>query len=311
MYAATLLVCLAMQPWSYMAAQLPEVLLYPLMLQSWLPVDVSTAFPRAIHTWSISTEIFFYLCFPAIALALSLIGTRAHLLALCLAVPVLSYLALYGLYAGTAAVAEALPRDTRPLPFTVWMSYIAPYTRVFEFLSGCVAARAFMLLRNSYPSRSEVILVVLGATFVGAIFIVLRIAVWPSGFYGFIEKNYAFAPITTLLIFMVARYSSPATALLSRPLVVQGGEISYSIYLLHVIVIPYFVAPEPHTLGVASFAQWLVRFSVAFGFVAVFAWGTYTLIEVPGRRYLRALLGAAASREAGRPLASGQARQVA
>jgi peptidoglycan/LPS O-acetylase OafA/YrhL len=67
---------------------------------------------------------------------------------------------------------------------------------------------------------------------------------------------------------------------------VAGGEISYSIYLLHPFLLSWFVKPEL-SFSVAKFGLWMTTVASASAAVIVMSFGTWSLIEVPCRRWLR------------------------
>jgi peptidoglycan/LPS O-acetylase OafA/YrhL len=75
------------------------------------------------------------------------------------------------------------------------------------------------------------------------------------------------------LIWFLARFDGGAAKALSIPAMVAGGEISYSIYLLHPFLLSWFVKPE------LSFS--VAKFGTASGTVVVMSYGTWSLIEVP------------------------------
>ena len=90
-------------------------------------------------------------------------------------------------------------------------------------------------------------------------------------------------------------FAEPAVAVdddlgcLSAPFLVALGETSYSIYLVHEWTLRIFVqAPEPLTRFWAIVAAF--RVTAAIAFTLVVAYGTYRLIEMPGRTRVRGVL---------------------
>jgi peptidoglycan/LPS O-acetylase OafA/YrhL len=78
--------------------------------------------------------------------------------------------------------------------------------------------------------------------------------------------------------------------LLARPILVWLGRISYSLYITHYIFIRLFEAPWEGIFPVIlTFTQdWnIVVVLVEAALILVFAWVTYTLVEAPGRRWIR------------------------
>ena len=88
------------------------------------------------------------------------------------------------------------------------------------------------------------------------------------------------------LVWFLARFDSWAARILSTSTMIAGGEISYSIYLLHPFVLSWFLKPEMD-FSAANFGLWLAIMATAIGAVVVMSYGTWALIEVPCRRWLR------------------------
>ncbi len=85
-------------------------------------------------------------------------------------------------------------------------------------------------------------------------------------------------------------FSSLLSDMLSTPFMQKGGAYSYSIYLLHPMLLGLFVrAPLPQTTVAGIFAL-VVQIALATGTIVVFSAGSYTLIEMPARLWLRAVL---------------------
>jgi peptidoglycan/LPS O-acetylase OafA/YrhL len=102
----------------------------------------------------------------------------------------------------------------------------------------------------------------------------------------FIKFNLWNLPATTFLVFYLARYNSAFGRLLSTRAALVGGEASYSIYLLHLWVVVRLTGPE-RAFSAWTALEWLTRFSIYVLFSCAIAYGTYHLIEVPSRRWIR------------------------
>src|SRR5207247_2015553 len=87
--------------------------------------------------------------------------------------------------------------------------------------------------------------------------------------------NFGFAPTMAVLIFCCARYQNFIVGLLSGKWIVLGGEISYSIYMLHVLVINAFryEAPKITSWNVAlgSYLQLVVVLASIVG-LSLISW---------------------------------------
>jgi len=90
-----------------------------------------------------------------------------------------------------------------------------------------------------------------------------------------------------LVVLVAASGKGPFHMVLSSKPMVFLGDISYSIYLLHWIVIRVFaeVVPLPEDGG----PSWLLRIITCVTIVLCLAWVSYRVIELPARRWGRSL----------------------
>jgi peptidoglycan/LPS O-acetylase OafA/YrhL len=268
--------------WQIVAANL-------LLVHGWIP-SASYYFSFNAVSWSISTEAFFYLAFPFLICRLNrswwwkLIGTTAFVV-------------------GMLRLSDFLklpPYDPANLSAITahGIAYINPLVRILEFVFGMVVANLCFRLRqlkvvDSLPASAWTIfeLAALVGTFL-------------SGWYGepFVaslfdsRSQYAFAvyasacwsfPVFGLLIGVLSFERGALSRLLAADLLVILGEISYSIYLVHQILIRWYMlnrnifASVPK--GALYVAYWLAVLSLSF-----IIW---RIIEKPGQRWIRARFG--------------------
>jgi len=254
-------------------------------------------------SWSISTEWFFYIIYPLICIVLTRLK-RAHLVwaALLTAVVALSGMgaAFYGVHAidrfgeshfGPIASVAHGEQDS----FFRWVVYFSPYSRVPEFLVGCLVAALYRALHEKRPSfrewRAERTLPYLAlALAIGIDFIMF----WPSHpypFLSFLQRNFGFAVPVALLLFGLASYETMLGRALSCSWIVACGDASYSIYLLHGLIIPnagLAILPVGQSFLLTSIT--LVRLTVVIVVIIGFSMVTYRIIEYPARRFLRRVL---------------------
>jgi peptidoglycan/LPS O-acetylase OafA/YrhL len=180
--------------------------------------------------WSLSTEAFFYLCYPLLApLLRRLEGTRLVVIGCIVAVigGGLAYeLTEYRGYLNNwAALYTGNPRAAAH--FSHWLIYNSPWIRIFEFLIGAVTAQFAMTTRVD-PARAKVA----GSAALAVIVV------------AYVYSNVMLLPlsgsITTCVAgaFGVLMGASAVTGqvfsrVLSNRWMVFGGEASYSLYLLH------------------------------------------------------------------------------
>ena len=216
----------------------PTVLLANgLMLHAWMPFD-RYFFSYNYPSWSISTELFFYLMFPLMLRCSQ--ALRYTLLALSLA----SVLAL-------AVIGAALH-----LP--VWdtagdhlsstgLLYTNPLARCGEFLLGVIGGIYFLRGRSEVVASTVrwTLVEILAIVFFGVAFrfFLLRDAQVPN-LFGSTDKqsvsllsewfsHVALAPFAAVLIFVFAYQRGVASQLLTHRGFVLLGEISFALYLVH------------------------------------------------------------------------------
>jgi len=304
---------------NYFYAQLPnataQVLPYYLILiHSWfyLPVGEHTIIyvfgVMPTLSWSISTEWFFYCMYPLIAIAVKRLQTTQRILLATVIVvfaagAVISAAGLLKPFINTGAakafgpVAVGKTADS----FYFWLLYFSPYFRLSEFLLGCLSAALFLRLKEKPVMRLErhvAVIVTAAATF-GVL--------WLAWLYGVQFRALAphtsfsrtadivtsfgycfgFAPLLAVIVFSCARYKSALASFLSGPRMILAGEASYSLYMLHLMVIyafRYTVSPVSSVgVGIANAMMWLLTVATAVG-LSIVSWNCF---EEPARKWLR------------------------
>src|SRR6202034_1441803 len=125
---------------------------------------VYMAGPNAALSWSVSTEWFFYLSFPLVALFVvrarrPIVAIVAALLwcAIWITLVTVIFNHSYQIDAwakeryGVIAAFEGGAQDT----YFRWLMYFSPYLRVGEFILGCLVAQLYVLLQDRPPGRVE------------------------------------------------------------------------------------------------------------------------------------------------------------
>ena len=213
-----------------------------------------------LHTWSLAVEEQFYLVFP---LTLCLLSRRTNLLLVMVCISLASLaLSIYGTGLHPAATFYLLP------------------TRAWEPLFGAVLATYRVPVAADRPLRgTSAVLVTELAGWGGLVLIVAGFLFIPEGknFPGTIALVPAIGSLA-LLVSIADGASGPAR-LLSRPIPVMIGKLSYSLYLWHwpMIVIGRTYA---ELLGISQRAGKLIGLSAGV-ILAVIA---YRFIEHPLRQ---------------------------
>jgi len=183
---------------------------YGLVLQGWagkLPVSWNTP------AWSLSCEFFFYLCFPVAALLLARMGRFGILVA------------------GIAALAAPVWYRLFSVP-AAWK----PVIHLADFLAGIAAAALFEYLLRLRPSLARFGYLLYVPAAAAGVLVAAGLAPVPSYF----DLNSALRPLNMgLLIGLAAGGGFPFRALSAR-VIVHFGQVSYSMYILHVPLLWWF-----------------------------------------------------------------------
>jgi peptidoglycan/LPS O-acetylase OafA/YrhL len=269
-HLASLLFILFMLPqmgiWAAAASGLPTFLANLILFQAWVP---NSAYSLSFNgvSWSISVEMFFYLAFP-----------------LALGVKRLWLLAAISLAATLCVViyAAAHPGNgSGPWSYS-WQHVILhfPPMRLFEFLTGMATARLF-LERGRFKSDSTgmeafaVVLVVTSVALLKYLAVPGPAGLWMAQCGSF----FAFA----LLIYVLAAGNGVIVSALNHPLLVRLGEISFSTYMVHQIILRHAVQSKLAAWWSAPFAAFAVLFAAYAASYVMWA-----MVEVPARRALLA-----------------------
>lgn len=282
------------------------IISYLTLTFSWFPFIVEGKAPIQHEfgiSWSVSTEVFFYVCY---ALGLYRIGSIRRvstcliaLVVFCLATIALMW-ALYvtrdswEAFARAQGVAMPMRNEDWLNSFYRWFMYVSPYMRIFEFIGGCLTCQLYFLVRE----RPDLLrrlpagwIASAGAAITIGLFILfcwyspidggrwLASSVPALGqFFMTLHLNFLLAPGCYILYFGLAIGSSMVGKVMSTRVLVYLGIISYSIYLIH----PLFagrVMPDTQNKGLALL--------IAVGVLVAWSTATYLLIERPGRKYFR------------------------
>ena len=237
------------------------------MIQSW---DLSSSI--VVPSWSISTEFLAYLLFP-ILIIMTLRGRGVRSVAVgiaCLALLV---------FVGTRSDAVLSATDRKgPLDVAVGTTIYPILRCLSEFALGLLAYRATQVAR------------------------IMRIAQWSFtadlltlaiiGLLTVRGTDLMIALLFIPLIISLATEASVTARLLGRPVIYWLGMVSYSIYLMHMVVEIAFDAPIQHVLKSmrVSHAYSFSHLAVA-GLVIPISALTYYGIEKPARNWCRMIAG--------------------
>jgi len=261
------------------AGMLKPALYFLTFTESWwlFPVgntNASGAFGGATGVmWSLSTEAFFYVAYPFLAPLLNRlrgVGLGLFLVVVSAIAVALPFIAANcrGAIDGWAVSYFGEPNGG---VFYQWLTFNSPWFRIFEFLLGAGAAQLYCSEKMRRGARFYGVAAVIGV-------------LW---FLNGLRSTISLAPLVAAVLYCAAVSPRWPLSWLSSRLMVAAGEASYSLYLLHFIVL--------HDWGVnlAAGRSLPYRIVVLFLLMAVsiiIARLTYLCFERPAMRVLRKIL---------------------
>lgn len=233
------------------------------LLQPYIPSE-DYFFSFNSPSWSLGCEQLFYFLYPLLAVWLA---GKKKLLLLILA---LAFVIPFSMYMTEPSSIKAL-----------W--YVNPITRLPDFLIG-------MLLFNIYDNYKDSEWSYLKATFyeISAIALFLLFVILANDFVPKVYRYsvYYWTPIA-LLLFVFAYQRGAVSRLLSNRYLMIGGEISFSFYLIHLLVIDeYSKINAVYNLNIPSVIDIPLILLVTTGLSLL----SYYYFEKPSNRFVKKLL---------------------
>ena len=264
--------------WNVQSYVLPHLLLW----QTWWPVKFGGALASDDYfhvSWSLSVECGLYLAFALAAVVLAAFpSSRRKPLVAGVAMSLFAVALLHVVWLARSAIK---PDDWTESDLAKWFFLISPYGVSLQFGTGVAAYFLGRRLRSPQIARfaSE-------AGFLGLV-VVYAASCLTSDTSAFLQS--LLMSLVTGLILVGCRAGSFANQLLSGRAIVYVGTISYSVYLFHFITPPLGVHAiffKDYTDTAALYHG--VNFLAALALTLFFAAGVYVMVEVPGRRGIRA-----------------------
>ncbi len=245
-----------------------------LLIQTWFPTaHLDTVFSVDQPSWSLSCEIVFYLCFPALHRLLAKIpparlwAWTGAVAAAVFVVAVIAQFALPGAPMSPVPGGPVFPASE----WQVWVVYAFPPARMLEFVLGMLLARLVLTGRWINLPLVPALLFFFGA------------------YAAAHEVPWTFSAVAVCLIPLAVLIPTVATLdVYRRPSPFRGtvlvwlGEVSFAFYLVHGPVLGYVRSK----VDFAVFGPWTAAGMVLLPFaIAVSAaWLLHTLVEMPMMR---------------------------
>jgi peptidoglycan/LPS O-acetylase OafA/YrhL len=272
-------------PWGPAGPAYSPALLNALLLQAWIPLP-GYFFSFNGVSWSLSAELFFYICFPA--LAMNWRRTWMWKIALCAAAAAavvwLSAAASLSLFDGT------------PVPSIDALVYINPASRILEFSIGILACHIWLSNNARLDSipffwATVLELITLLVAFMSMSY--LAHALWSAYLSGDISGSFykwlssaGTSPIFAAIAVAFAMQRGLVSTMLTwRPFVLLG-ELSFALYMCHQILFRSLASGGT----LAAFGPMLWQY-VAYWVMALgLSFWLFKLVEQPCRRSILASL---------------------
>jgi peptidoglycan/LPS O-acetylase OafA/YrhL len=242
-----------LSPMTSSSGKLATVAAYGLVLQGWMQ-DPGAGWNTP--AWSLSCEFFFYLCLPPLLIWL---GRRSRM-------------RLWTLLAIAVVLPVVLRRAGVPM---TWK----PILHLGDFLVGIAAAHIYTLVRTSRTGLlRHGYWLYLPAIVVGTLVIV-----FPEILSGLTDLGTALRPLNGILVLGLALGGGVFARFLSSAIAQYLGQVSYSMYILHVPLLWWFGNRGPELMGnlVAGVAL-IYIVGIILVSAAVFEW-----VEKPANRWIR------------------------
>lgn len=251
---------------------LETLALNALLLQAWVPIQ-RIYFSYNAVSWSISTEVFFYLMFPLLIPSLEknwywkLFGSALLILALI-----------------AACNLSGLPLSSPNEVSAHGLLYIGPLSRVFEFIAGMCCCLLWRALRATTPQSGFWIFTLAEASAIALTIVLLLYpfpfahpAIGPAGVLWIVRTSAI--PGFCLIVVVFAFGRGLASKLLGSRLLEFLGEISFAIYLIHLLVIGAYRSQFKEALAVSPSADFAITAAISL----LAATAIHLLIERPCR----------------------------
>jgi peptidoglycan/LPS O-acetylase OafA/YrhL len=242
-----------------------------LLLQAWWPQQ-HVYFGFNAVSWSLSCEVFFYLCFPLLYRWLSALSpVRRVQVVVAITLALLVYPGLFSL--------TVAPRD--PAGWE-WTTYVLPLWRLGEFAVGIVAALA---VRDGWRLRLSGRMALAGAVVIGAVYV--GVGEWRGALPNRpLTETVAMLLIALVLVALAVDELRGRRGWLSSRTMVRLGAASYALYLCHALLYGWLVARWPATgEGAMRVLGWSGYVGAAVGLALLL----HHAVEVPSERALRRL----------------------
>jgi peptidoglycan/LPS O-acetylase OafA/YrhL len=191
-----------------------------LLVQSFIPFP-EFFFANNGVSWSLSTEMFFYLILPLILFSFNKIKGNKKLISILIIIWIFCTAIVY---------------IFRDISLNRWMFYIFPPFRLADFLIGVILALLFKKFKNVNINNKVASLFEVASVLLLVFSIYFASNVHPSFKWGMY-----YAPFMSLIILVFAYQKGVFSKILSSRIFIFLGEISFSFYMIHQVIYRYLL----------------------------------------------------------------------
>ncbi|MBO1512371.1 acyltransferase family protein [Metabacillus bambusae] len=230
------------------------------LIQSFSPSS-ATYFNFNGVSWTLSVEAFFYLTFPFLIFNIRKLKIHNY--------KFISILLLTIVWIGLFVLNFNLNESNH---FLIWALHIFPVARLFEFITGIVLGLIFVKTQNNWSSEKHSI-----AEISAVLLFMVALLISVNLHTGAVRGGF-FIPVWCILVYIFAHQKGIISRLLSNRLLVYLGEISFSFYMIHQLVIRYYLQ--------FKFVETYMTV-VCFVITLILSALTYRFYEEPLRKWIR------------------------
>jgi peptidoglycan/LPS O-acetylase OafA/YrhL len=230
--------------------------------------DSHLYFSYNVPSWSLCNECFFYLCFPAMLWLLNRPAVRSW---------------RFPIFIGALWLAQLSYCSRCDGPDFVWRAYINPSLRLIDFTIGMLLALWFLQRKETGLWQSFGLATALELTAFGTL---LLASCGGRGLSQAVRMGAFFTLPMAAIVFIFAHDAGVLSRLLSRQPFQFLGDISFSFFMLHYVLLGLWAKYEP-MLGRGSCPEPLKQFLVIASSLAAAAF-VFVVYERPIRGAIKA-----------------------
>lgn len=174
-----------------------------------------------------------------------------------------------------------------PYDFWTWIIFLSPIVRFPEFLLGVLGAHLILGIRNiQIFKRERIISILLLVISILGLLSQLNIFEGIDSFFANHLFYYRYTYSVFIIILYCSRYNDVVINFLSINPILKLGDISYSIYLIHTVIL-YLFDNKYNQYNFKNLGVFGLKFLLVTFLIILVSSITYKLIEVPFKSIIK------------------------